>query len=403
MGLFSRKPKQKLKVTTLESENSKSNKLLNFSVPFLNVLPGANLSKPYVNNNYNGNGFEYFGSDNLYPNLLEQAYYLSPIHNKCIDFSVNSICGGGFNLINKDTLSGPQRLAFETFTKINNLNMFIRNLVLNYRIHDYFYVEVDISEDIPKISVLDGGRVRINSNKTIATISDNWLMRRNQRQLPIYKHGMSNKHFVYMFQNMKIGMSTYPLPFYNSVMNDIENDQEISFYRLQAIKNGIFPGTVLALPYELNEDETQDLTDMLNSKKGSKFVNSWFVMNAEGKENLPEVTQLQIANNMDALFDGTEKSINKRIISVHNIGQSLVGESTAGQLGQNQQLLYEWSLYNTNVNGSIKGLIEQELNNLFDIIITGYKIELLTPNTEEILTNLITKMGNVKENTLNEK
>ena len=48
-----------------------------------------------------------FGDQNLYPNLLEQYYYLSPTHGGIIDLICSSVSGGGFEIVvNKDLLVG---------------------------------------------------------------------------------------------------------------------------------------------------------------------------------------------------------------------------------------------------------------------------------------------------------
>ena len=54
-----------------------------FSTPFLKV-GGANLTLPYVNGRNQTNGYIPFGQDNLFPELLNQIFYSSPLHGSIV-------------------------------------------------------------------------------------------------------------------------------------------------------------------------------------------------------------------------------------------------------------------------------------------------------------------------------
>jgi hypothetical protein len=67
-----------------------------FSTPFLKV-GGANLSLPYVNGRYTTANQIRFGQDDMYPQLLNQMVYSSPLqkdfsnHNRTIDCTQPSV------------------------------------------------------------------------------------------------------------------------------------------------------------------------------------------------------------------------------------------------------------------------------------------------------------------------
>lgn len=380
--------------TKKEEKRIEDVKMSTNGVPFLGAPSGKDLSKPFVNlGTYSGKRYEFFDNDNLYPNRLEQYYYLSPIHANCIDFTVSCIAGGGYELENRDTLSGVERLSVETFERMNNLKRVINQITLNYVLGEQFFVEVNLNDKIPTIKCLDNGGVRINYEKNVATICENWLLKQNRTyELPIYQNGMNlntTKHFIYMFQNLKPGMKTYPLPAYNSVLNDIQNDASIAFFRLNALNNGVFPGALLSVPYEMTNDLIEAFQDMVSSQKGVTGFNKWYTVSGEGRENLPTLTPLNIAQNIDNLFTVSEESIKRRIQIAHRIPQALFGDATSGSLGNNQQILTELTTYSVLVANPRREDLNWEFNRMMNLVLPGYNFIIFGAKIEESIRLLI--------------
>ena len=61
-----------------------------FSTPFLPVGKG-DLSLPYVNGRYSTNMWVRFGNDNLFPELLNQMYFSSPLHGAICDYKIRPL------------------------------------------------------------------------------------------------------------------------------------------------------------------------------------------------------------------------------------------------------------------------------------------------------------------------
>ncbi len=68
-----------------------------FNTPFLKVGKG-NLSLPFVQSRWSSTGVIYFGQDNLFPQLLNQMYFTSPLHGSIVDFTTNAVMGGGIDV-----------------------------------------------------------------------------------------------------------------------------------------------------------------------------------------------------------------------------------------------------------------------------------------------------------------
>jgi hypothetical protein len=75
-----------------------------FSTPFLNIGAG-NLSLPYVNGRNQTTGWIPFGDSNLFPSVLNQLVYSSPLHGSIVDYKTNAVVGGGIEL--KTTTTTP--------------------------------------------------------------------------------------------------------------------------------------------------------------------------------------------------------------------------------------------------------------------------------------------------------
>ena len=108
-----------------------------FSTPFAKI-GGGNLALPYVNGRYQVSGYIPFGSDNLYPEVLNQMYYSSPLHGAIVDYKTNAVIGGGFNII-IDKLTNEQKLelyAFESKLKLKKMaSVVTKQLVIHNRVY----------------------------------------------------------------------------------------------------------------------------------------------------------------------------------------------------------------------------------------------------------------------------
>ena len=111
-----------------------------FSTPFLPVGRG-NLTLPVVDPRYNANMWQYFGSDNLYPELLNQMYFSSPLHGAIVDFKTNAVIGGGFNLTT-DKLTPQEKLEMFTFEKKANLKHTVKAVTKQLILHNRVYFKL---------------------------------------------------------------------------------------------------------------------------------------------------------------------------------------------------------------------------------------------------------------------
>lgn len=351
-----------------KNKETKKGRNMSFSVPFLTLPSKYNVSKPFLSLFRVSDGYEYFGADNIYSNLLEQYYYLEPTHKACIDLKV----GTAFS---RYEIKGLNEINTKAFELKNDLYATIERLFYNMVIHENFCIRVQKSKnsDLPKISVIDSGMVRFNQNKDFAFISDDWSTRRNIYKLPI--NDFDSDDFIFLFQRQGISMTTYNLPSYNSILNLLEQSQEISYLKVSAIKNSTYPNIVVSLPYLIEtKEESEELKEALTGSKGASNAGQYIVLTGDGRENLPEITQINPSNTaMDGMFAHSELSIKNNILMAHNVPQQLL-LSTPGKLGGSQEVKELYSIFVETVTSKITATVNQQLNFLFKEI--GSKIEI---------------------------
>ena len=148
-----------------------------FSTPFLPVGRG-NLTLPVVDPRYNANMWQYFGTDNLYPELLNQMYFSSPLHGAIVDFKTNAVIGGGFNLTT-DKLTPQEKLEMFTFEKKANLKHTVKAVTKQLILHNRVYFKLYFGENrkLIKIENVSPEKVRVGRDKKMYFLCDDWSRR----------------------------------------------------------------------------------------------------------------------------------------------------------------------------------------------------------------------------------
>ena len=157
-----------------------------FSTPFQKV-GGANLSLPYVNGRYQIAGYIPFGQDNLYPELLNQMYYSSPLHGAIVDFKTNSSTGGGYT-IETEKMSNEDKLSLYTFERKIKLakttKAIAQQLIVHHRV--YFKLCYNKKGEVYKIENISPERVRVSRDKNTYFLCDDWTARIDVREIKKY-------------------------------------------------------------------------------------------------------------------------------------------------------------------------------------------------------------------------
>jgi capsid portal protein len=352
-----------------------------FSTPFMKV-GGQDLSTPYINRYYTQNNIVRFGNDNLYPQLLNQLYYTSPIHGACIDFISNAIIGGGYKWLdeNQTAVVKVEQMAFE---KSNKFQKLAKVITKDFVMHRRVTIEVTRrGEKIVKFRRLDPATIRNDEYLTKFVFSQDWSRGLvNTKEYVKYDNKCKEVVSLYVYQEETPGQDIYPLPTYNSVLNWAYLDGEQSYFHKSNIQNGIFPSLAIRRPKEFGSiDEVEKFKEEISLKTGSANGGRVMVLTGNGYDDTPEIVSIA-SNTNDKIFEGTEKALKENISIGHKINPAIMGVKVSGSLGATTEINDSYKIFEKNVVMPERETITEILNDLIDIarikntiVINNYQI-----------------------------
>lgn len=358
----------KQELLTQEIPNTSSSSHFAFSTPFFKIGKG-NLSSPHINKYYTENGgYVRFGSDNLYPQTLNQLYYQSAIHSACIDFISLSVSGGGYTWKDQK-VTAEQVVKQKAFEKINKFSKVSHSLTRDYVIHRRVCVLISEAPNGSKrFQRLDPSTIRNHVKLNKFAYSTDWS-RGNFEVIEYqrWKPESKEKETLYVYQEETPGQDIYPIPSYNSILNWAYLDSEQSFFHKSNIQNSVFPSAVIRRPKEFGSvDEIEKFKKEIGSKQGADNAGRLVVLTGNGIDDVPEFIPVQ-ANKNDSLFTETAKELKDNIAIAHKINPSIMGIKVAGSLGNSQELEMSYAIFEKNVVMPLRETMNEILNDLVDI------------------------------------
>ena len=327
-----------------------------FSTPFGRIGKG-NLALPFVRN-YGSEPYIRFGNDNLYPQIINQMYFQSPLNGSIINFKTNAVIGGGYELVN-EIGDANERIKQYAFIKKNKLNKLIRQSTKDLIMHGRICVLVTPSGNACSIKRIGPEKVRINNNKCIITVCDDWA--RNLNIVTYQKYNPSlTEPSVYVYElDGDAGQDYYPIPQYCSAMNSAFLDGEISYLQKSNIINSIFPSFMVKLAKKFgSQKELEDFKDIINQAKGAPEAGRIMTFVANDVDQLPTIETIP-TNNNDKIFDSTILKVDVDICRAHSIDPLLMGIRVGGSLGQGNELKSSYNIFEKNVVMPLREMMEE--------------------------------------------
>jgi hypothetical protein len=341
-----------------------------YSTPFLKIGKG-NLSLPFISDRLHKAGVIYFGQDNLFPQVLNQLYYTSPLHGAIVDFTCKAAIGGGFTV---DNIGGDARakVDFETFRRTHRLNVAVKHVARDLKLHGrvHFLIKRSQSGKYLKAYRLDPSTIRYRVDGDFEYSSD-WSAMRDRRTIKCYKPNETPEEAIYTYGEAGAGQDFYPIPTYSSALNWIFLDGEQSMLHKSNIQNSVFPSLVIRRPKRFgSKKEVEDFREGIQQNEGAENAGKVILLTGDGYENTPEVVTIS-ANNNDQLFTQTSREIKENICFAHEINPSIMGIKVAGSLGNAQELEMSYAIFEKNVVFPFRAQIEYVFNDL--LFIAGIK------------------------------
>lgn len=364
-----------------------------FSSPFGKVGTG-NLSLPYVRG-YGSEMYVRFGNDNLYPQLINQMFYQSPLNGSIINFKTNATIGGGYELICADE-SAAQKVKEYSFIKKNKFNKLVRQMTSDLIMHGRIAFIIDPTGKDITIKRVGPEKVRNNSSKTIYTICDDWMLSSGMYSLPAYNPGLTCKSLFVFEIDGTAGQDIYPIPQYCSALNDSFLDGEMSYLQKSNIINSIFPSFMIKLAKKFgSQDEIDQFKNTIEKAKGAPAAGRIMTFVANTPEQLPTIESIP-TNQNDKIFDSTLQRVDANICRAHSIDPLLMGIRVSGSLGNGNELSQSYTIFEKNVIMPLRAMVEECADELLSIAGVNSTIKI---NNFQIVNDVIvdnTNLTNVK-------
>jgi hypothetical protein len=352
-----------------------------FSTPFLKV-GGANLTLPYVNGRHQITGWIPFGQDNLFPELLNQIYYSSPLHGSIVGYKVNAAVGGGFNIV-ADRLTLQDKLELYTLEKKINIKKIVpavtQQLILHNRV--YFKLCFDDKMKLTKVVNLSPEKLRVNQDKKRYYICDDWSSRIGVQEIRRYSPTSKDPEQLFVYEVECIGQDYYSLPAYTSALNFAFLSGELSYFAKSNIQNSVFPSFAMMFPKRpQSEEEKNMIRTTIDRLKGAANAGKAVAFFANSAEQLPKIESLPVNGN-DSLFQEASQLNTEQICFSHTIDPILMGIRTTGSLGSGSDIKQAYVIFEKNVVMPLREMVSDIFNELLfiakidaDFTINNYQI-----------------------------
>ena len=383
MGLFDR-----FKVTKQESPGMVEG-YQSFSTPFLKVL-GGNLSLPYVNGRHQTSGWIPFGEGNLYPSLLNQMVYSSPLHGSIVDYKTNAVIGGGIEL--KATTATPQELLdLYTFEKKSRLKKTVRITTEQLIVHNRVYFELyfDDKMKLTRMENVSPDKVRRGRNPQDYFICDDWSSRIDVRNIKRYHPTCSDRCQLFVYEVECLGQEWYPLPKYSSALNFAYLSGELSYFAKSNIQNSVFPSFAMMFPKRpQSEEEKNVLRSTIDKMKGAANAGKAVAFFANSADQLPKIESLP-TNSNDKMFQEASGLNTEQICFAHTIDPILMGVRTTGSLGSGSDIKQAYVIFEKNVVMPLR----EQMSDIFNEILKIARINAdFTINNFQIINETIVEV-----------
>ena len=343
-----------------------------FSTPFAKV-GGGNLSLPYVNGRHSTGGYIPFGIDNMYPELLNQIVFSSPLHGAIVDYKTNAVIGGGFD-IKVDGATAKDLLELYTFEKKINIKKIARATTEQLIVHNrvYFRLSFDDNMKLKRVHNVSPEKVRRARQLNDYFICEDWASRIDVQTIKKYHPTCTDREQLFVYEVETLGQDWYPLPKYTSALNFAFLSGDLSFFAKSNIQNSIFPSFAIMFPKRpQSEEEKNVLRNTIDKLKGAQNAGKTAAFFANSPDQLPKIESIP-TNSNDKLFQEASGLNTEQICFAHTIDPILMGVRTTGSLGSGSDIKQAYVIFEKNVVMPLREQVQDIFNEILHIAKLGF-------------------------------
>jgi len=364
-----------------------------YSTPFGTIGKG-DLALPFVRAYSHSEPYIRFGTDNLFPQLINQLYYTSPLNGGIINFKANSVIGGGY-IVDSKTKTAKEKVDEYRFIKQINLDKLSRQLTKDLIMHERVTLLICNKNGVKTVKRISPEKVRNNVDKTIFTVCEDWSRNIDIKQYPPYTPHCKEDS-IYLYENdLVAGQEYYPIPSYCSSNNWMFLDGQMSLLQKSNILNSIFPSYFITMAKKFESDaESQAFKQTIERAKGAPEAGRIMAFVSEFPENLPNVTALP-QNNNDKLFTENVTNLEANICRAHQIDPLIMGIRVSGKLGSGNELKQAYTIFEKNVVMPLRRQMTEIFNDI--MVIGGFVSTIEIQNYQIIEEQIIQTKTNSNE------
>jgi hypothetical protein len=318
----------------------------------------------------------YFGEDNNYPDYLIELYLRCAKHNAIINGKTNYIYGGGLMTDDK-TSTVNQKAITQKF--ISKLKPFINDMIKDFELFNSIAIEIiydKLGNEIADFAYMPISKIRTNADESVYFYSNDWKQSKQTEEKTGFKElqpfDYENKVkgsqlFVFKLKSPKNGVdkNVYGIPNYIGATSAIETDIEISNFHLNNIKSGFSQGQIISFNNGTppTEEAKKHIERQIKQKAtGTDKAGGLVITFNASADNAPTI-QSFTPNDLDKQFIEIGKRVDQEIFTSHNIvSPVLFGVATQGALGQRNEMLDAYELFQSTYISIRQGILEDIIN-----------------------------------------
>lgn len=316
------------------------------------------------------NGFIRFGKDNIYPSELVRLYDEHPEHRSIINRKARYIFGKGIKAVNQQDEIKVNNFI-NTFNRFEDLNKIGKKLTLNTEIFNGCYVQVITNlAGIPiEYYVLNSAYCRLSEDTNTLFFCKEWKKNTKlhdvltiNKFVPNGKAGTYFIEFKYYTPSSKVLDGIYPKPQYQSAVDDVNTDIDISTFNKNYVGNGFSVGTIISffngtpLP-----DMIQDINNRFKGTYTGEDGDNVLITHGDQDSKAPVVTTVGVEE-LAEKFAFTSKRCREKIFIGHEIASELFNIKLENSfLSASPDLSILQNLF-------VKGYIEPRQNDLLEFL-----------------------------------
>jgi len=276
-------------------------------------------------------GYIKYGKDNMYPQELVRLFNEHPEHRAIVNRKARYIWGKGLKAVNEvDQIKVDTFI--DNFNRKETLNQAGKKVSLNTELFNGVYVEVitNLQGQPIEMYFLNSANCRISECETKLYFCKNWNKNTQSKDIKCINkfenNGTAGTFFIdfkYYTASASKLESVYPIAQYQSIVNDINTDVDISTFNKNYVSSGFSVGKIINF---FNGQPTDDMIHSIErSFKGTytgENGESLMITHSDRDDKAPEVVDVSV-NDLSEKFAFTSKRAMKKIFAGHEMAPEL--------------------------------------------------------------------------------